>query len=153
LARGGAELSVSTANGRFPLHRHDPDQPRAMTAGAARSAAGKAAFVRRAREFRTIAAMLRLFCRAHHGARGAALCPGCAELHDYAHRRLERCPFGEAKPSCVNCTVHCYKPHMRERVREIMRWAGPRMLWRHPVLALRHLIDDRRPAPRLQRSR
>ena len=61
--------------------------------------------------------------------------------------------FGDAKPTCANCAVHCYKANMRERVRAAMRWAGPRMLWRHPVLAIRHMIDGRLPAPALQRSR
>jgi hypothetical protein len=28
-----------------------------------------------------------------------------------------------------------------------MRYAGPRMLLRHPVLALRHVADGKRPAP------
>jgi len=107
-------------------------------------------FSRRAREFKTIAAMLRMYCRAHHGSERAALCPDCAQLHDYARRRLERCVFGETKPTCANCTVHCYKPAMRERVRVVMRWAGPRMLWRHPVLAVRHMLDGRLPAPELQ---
>lgn len=110
--------------------------------------------VRRDREFRTIVAMLRMYCRAHHAPpQGTALCPECTELHDYARRRLERCVFGEAKPTCANCTVHCYKAVMRERVRQVMVWAGPRMLWHHPVLAIRHIIDGRRPAPMLQRVR
>jgi hypothetical protein len=87
---------------------------------------------RRAREFKMIAAMLRMYCRAHHGANDAPLCQHCAELHEYARRRLQRCVFGEAKPTCVNCAVHCYKASMRERVREAMRWAGPRMLWHIP---------------------
>lgn len=103
---------------------------------------------RRAREFRTIVAMLRIYCHAHHASQGPALCPECAELHDYAQRRLERCVFGDAKPTCAKCTVHCYKPVMRERVRQVMMWAGPRMLWRYPVLAVRHMIDGRRIPPR-----
>ena len=108
---------------------------------------------RRTREFKTIAAMLRLYCRAHHQASDAALCPDCLALHDYARRRLARCVFGEAKPTCANCAVHCYSASMRERVRQVMRWAGPRMLWRHPILALHHLIDGRRPTPLLNQSR
>ena len=108
---------------------------------------------RRAHEFNTIAAMLRMYCRAHHDAEGALLCRDCRELESYACRRLERCVFGDDKPTCANCTVHCYKADMRERVRAIMRWAGPRMVWRHPLLAIRHTIAGRRPAPRLQRSR
>jgi hypothetical protein len=112
-----------------------------------------ARFVRRAREFKTIGAMLEMYCRAHHGSAGVALCADCAQLRDYAHRRLERCLFGESKPTCAKCAVHCYKAVMRERVMTMMRWAGPRMLWRHPVLAIRHMIDERRFIPTLQRSR
>ncbi len=107
---------------------------------------------RRAREFTMIAAMLRMYCRSHHQT-AEPLCNECMELHDYARRRLERCVFGEAKPTCANCTVHCYKADMRERIRVVMRWAGPRMLWRHPVLAVRHMLDGHLPAPQLQRSR
>lgn len=113
--------------------------------------ADRVPFKRRGREFKMIAAMLRMYCAAHHGAKQDRLCKDCAELHDYARRRLERCVFGENKPTCANCTVHCYKENMRERIRQLMRWAGPRMLWRHPVLAVRHMIDDRLPAPTLQR--
>ena len=91
--------------------------------------------------------MIAMYCRHHHGGREP--CPGCAELGDYARRRLERCVFGDAKPTCANCTVHCYKAEMREKVRAVMRWAGPRMLLRHPVLAILHLADGRRPAPKL----
>ena len=105
-------------------------------------------FVRRRRELRTIEAMARMYCRHHHHG-GEELCAECAELHDYARRRLERCVFGDAKPTCANCTVHCYKADMRERVRVMMRWSGPRMLLRHPVIAILHMIDGRRPAPRL----
>src|ERR1039458_3211253 len=105
--------------------------------GLVKDTEGRVEFIRRAREFKTIAAMLRMYCRTHHGSKDASLCDDCVELHDYARRRLERCLFGEAKPTCTHCTVHCYKAVMRERVRQVMRWAGPRMLWRHPVLAVR----------------
>ena len=106
-----------------------------------------ARFERRARERRTVETMVRMYCRLHHG--GPAPCAGCADLLGYANRRLERCLFGDAKPTCANCVVHCYRAAERERMREIMRWAGPRMLLRHPVLGLLHLIDGRRPAPML----
>ena len=33
---------------------------------------------------------------------------------------------------------------MRERVRAVMRYSGPRMLTRHPVLAVAHLADGRK---------
>lgn len=103
--------------------------------------------IRRGRELKTLAAMMRLYCRHHHGSK--ALCAECDSLWDYARRRTERCIFGDAKPTCANCVVHCYRADMRERVREMMRWSGPRMAFRHPLLALLHLIDGRRPVPLL----
>jgi hypothetical protein len=106
---------------------------------------------RRYRERRTIEVMVHMYCRDHHGTRDA-LCAECAALMDYAARRLERCVFGDDKPTCANCTVHCYSKDMRERVRAVMRYAGPRMLPRHPWLGIAHLIDGRRPAPELPKK-
>jgi hypothetical protein len=116
-------------------------------------AGGRLDLTRRTREFRMIATMLRMYCHSHHASEPARLCPECLALHEYARRRLERCVFGDAKPTCANCTVHCYKASMREQIRQVMRWAGPRMLWRHPVLAVRHILDGRKPAPTLLPSR
>ena len=59
----------------------------------------------------------------------------------YARVRLDKCRYGTEKPTCANCPTHCYKPAMRERVREVMRYSGPRMLRKHPVLAVAHLVD------------
>lgn len=70
-------------------------------------------------------------------------------LFAYAKKRLDKCVFGEEKPACKQCPVHCYQPAKREEMKQIMRWAGPRMLWRHPILTVRHLIDDKRPVPEL----
>ena len=108
-------------------------------------------FSRRAREAKTLDAMIRMHCMHHHGS--GPLCTECEALSGYARRRLERCVFGDAKPTCANCVVHCYRGDMRERVREVMRWAGPRMLLRHPVLAVWHLADSRRPVPLLPGGR
>jgi len=97
-----------------------------------------------AREKKTIAAMVQLYCRKKHGG-GGTLCDECSELLDYATCRLDRCPYGPQKPTCAKCPVHCYKPQMREQVKEVMRFAGPRMLLRHPILAVRHLLDGWQP--------
>ncbi|NLS56158.1 nitrous oxide-stimulated promoter family protein [Hafnia alvei] len=70
-------------------------------------------------------------------------------LYAYAVKRLDRCVFGAEKPACKQCPVHCYQPAKREEMKQIMRWSGPRMLWRHPILTIRHLIDDQRPVPEL----
>jgi hypothetical protein len=62
-------------------------------------------------------------------------------------QRLEKCPFEEGKTTCARCPVHCYKPEMREKIRAVMRYSGPRMLYRHPMLTIFHIIDGRRKAP------
>jgi len=78
---------------------------------------------------------------AHHGE-SSALCPACNELLDYSHMRIERCPLLESKPTCTKCWIHCYDLVRREQVKKIMRYSGPRMIFRHPVLAVLHLIDE-----------
>jgi predicted amidophosphoribosyltransferase len=95
------------------------------------------------REKTTVAAMVRLWCRNHH--HGGGLCPECGALLKYSLDRLERCPFGDDKPTCKACPVHCYQRERREEMREVMRYAGPRMLWRHPILSILHLWDGRKP--------
>lgn len=107
---------------------------------------------RMARERRTIDAMIALYCRDHNGGTGS-LCPDCLELMEYAHARLSKCPFQASKPTCAKCPIHCYRPAMRERVRAVMRYAGPRMLYRHPILALWHMLDGLRKPPPLPRRR
>ncbi len=99
------------------------------------------------RELKTVKVMIEIYCRGHHSKDGV-LCHVCQELWDYAQARVERCPFGKDKPTCVNCTVHCFKPEMRERIRSVMRYAGPRMPARHPILSVFHFIDGKRPTPR-----
>ena len=106
-------------------------------------------FVRRAREIKTIETMVRMYCRGQRHEGRAPLCAECGDLLQYAARRLERCVFGDAKPTCANCVVHCYKADIREQVRVVMRWAGPRMMLRHPIMGIAHLIDERRPVPKL----
>ena len=103
---------------------------------------------RLAREWKTMAAVVRCYCRNRHGA-AAELCPECQGLLDYATLRLDRCRFGAEKPTCANCPVHCYQHDRREQMKAVMRQAGPRMLWRDPVLSFRHWLDGFRKAPLL----
>lgn len=123
-----------------------PAAPAAATA--TRRAHDHQHFPRLARELETMHAMVRIYCRDHHG-RNPDLCDECQELMTYATRRLDRCVFGDDKPTCANCKVHCYNSTMREQVRIVMRYAGPRMISRHPILAIRHILDGKRPAPDL----
>jgi hypothetical protein len=97
------------------------------------------------REKKTITAMVRLFCREQHTHN--SLCSDCNILLQYALLRLDRCPYQERKTTCAQCPVHCYQPEMRLKIQQIMRYSGPRMIYRHPVMAARHLIDGRRKIP------
>ncbi|WP_195268522.1 nitrous oxide-stimulated promoter family protein [Eubacterium sp. 1001713B170207_170306_E7] len=93
-------------------------------------------------EQRIVEEMIRLYCSKKHHHK--ALCPDCQALLDYALGRLERCPFQDSKSFCSHCPVHCYKPAMRKRVQEVMRFSGPRMLLHHPVLVVKHMIESNR---------
>jgi len=97
------------------------------------------------RERQTVAVMIGLYCRKKH--RSSDLCGECRELLDYALERIETCPFQGRKTTCARCPVHCYPSVMRERIRIVMRYAGPQMLFRHPALAIMHLIECRYKAP------
>lgn len=92
-------------------------------------------------EKKVVGMMVRIYCRRHHGTT-AGLCEECAGLLDYARKRLENCPKGNRKSSCRKCEIHCYSRENRARIREVMRYVGPRMLFIHPIAALRHLISE-----------
>lgn len=98
---------------------------------------------KREREKEIVSLMIRLYCRKNHKA-GKTLCPDCQELTRYAIERSNKCPFMETKTFCSNCRVHCYRKDMRERIRKVMAFSGPRMIWHHPILALRHLIESKK---------
>ncbi|MFC2079750.1 nitrous oxide-stimulated promoter family protein [Candidatus Bipolaricaulota bacterium] len=99
------------------------------------------------RERKTVAAMIQIYCRNQH-RKDSIPCPECRTLLEYATSRIEACPFRDDKPTCASCAVHCYRTEMREQIRAVMRYAGPRMLARHPLLAVTHLIDGRRRQPK-----
>ncbi len=91
------------------------------------------------KEKNTVHAMIHLYCKENHRD-SDELCQDCSDLYDYAMKRLENCPYGVEKPSCSKCTTHCYKPEMQKKVRDVMRYSGPRMILHHPVMAVDHLI-------------
>ncbi|MBI5878247.1 MAG: nitrous oxide-stimulated promoter family protein [Chloroflexi bacterium] len=108
------------------------------------------------RERRTIKYMIEIYCK-EHGHAGNSLCSECQSLYDYAMQRVDKCPFKDDKPTCAKCPVHCYKPAMREQVRQVMRFSGPRMALRHPLLTVLHFRDEyvraRREKAALKRER
>lgn len=110
---------------------------------------------KREREKAMVSDMILLYCQKQHkllrkssGLKKTDFCPECAELEEYARMRSDKCPFMETKTFCSNCKVHCYKPDMRERIRIVMRFSGPRMLFVHPAAAIRHVIESRKEAAR-----
>ena len=110
---------------------------------------------RLAREYLTLRKMVAIYCADNHAGVSASPCPECRAFLYYAGQRLERCPYGDGKPTCARCPVHCYKRRQRRQARRIMRYAGPRMLLRHPWLTLRHSFDKLRRVehPRVLRRR
>ena len=96
---------------------------------------------KRAREQAVVGEMIALYCHGNHGSARGELCSECAELAQYAQKRTARCPFMATKTFCSQCKVHCYAPEMRERIRQVMRYAGPRLMLSHPVMTVHHGID------------
>lgn len=104
---------------------------------------------KREREKRTVSLMIRIYCKKKHETE-KELCPECEALDAYAKMRSDKCPFMENKTFCSNCHVHCYKGDMREKIRAVMRFSGPRMIFHHPIMAIRHVIDSKREKKRLE---
>ena len=102
---------------------------------------------KRQKEQYVVEEMIRLYCRKNHPKekrQEGKKCPDCQRLSDYAKQRSQKCPFMEEKTFCANCKVHCYKPEMREQIRQVMRFSGPRMLLYHPFLAIWHLVCSKK---------
>lgn len=98
---------------------------------------------KREREKELVSQMIALYCKKKHGNK-QGLCTECNELDKYARQRSDKCPFMETKTFCSNCKVHCYKPVMREKIREVMRFSGPRMIFSHPITAIRHVAETKK---------
>lgn len=104
---------------------------------------------KREREKQTVSEMIALYCRKNHKTKKGALCDECRRLTEYAVMRSDRCPFMENKTFCSNCKVHCYAPEMREKIRKVMRYSGPRMIFHHPVMVIRHVIESKKERRRI----
>ena len=107
---------------------------------------------KRMREKHIVSEMIALYCRKNHGAKKGTLCDECARLIAYAHERSDKCPYMEKKTFCSSCKTHCYKQEMREKIRTVMRYSGPRMMTVHPVLAIRHLIESKAEKRRMNKT-
>jgi hypothetical protein len=107
-------------------------------------------------EIKTVGIMIDIYCRHQHGADklgNGKLCNSCQELSSYARQRSLKCPFGEDKPVCGKCRVHCYKPQMKAEIRKVMQFSGPKMIYSHPILAIRHLMATHKAAPEKEKRK
>jgi hypothetical protein len=93
-------------------------------------------------EEKTVSLMVALYCRKNH-SRDGILCSTCKSLLEYALHKLATCPLQPNKPVCSNCEIHCYIPEQRESIRKMMRFSGPRMVFRHPVIGLTYMIKKK----------
>jgi hypothetical protein len=112
---------------------------------------GKSIDNKREYEKQVVSQMITIYCKKQHKSNGT-LCSECQQLDEYAKQRSDKCPFMETKTFCSNCKVHCYKPEMREKIRAVMRFSGPRMIFYHPVTAVRHLIETKKEKKRLEKK-
>ena len=104
---------------------------------------------KREREKEVVSLMIKIYCSKKHHTRGP-LCDDCKQLDEYARFRSDKCPFMETKTFCSNCKVHCYNPQMREKIREVMGFSGPRMILYHPFMAIRHVLETKREKKKLE---
>lgn len=103
---------------------------------------------RSAKEVKVLRKMIEIYCRGHKHTSDGQLCSSCKALLLYARERSAKCPFGENKSFCNNCTIHCYKPEMREQIRKVMRYSGPRSIFYHPILMIQHIIETKKQSGR-----
>ncbi len=93
------------------------------------------------REKRLIPVMIKMYCHGKHKTKGKEICSSCKELEEYALYRLEKCPFKINKKFCSFCKIHCYKPDMRDKIKDVMKYSGPRMIFTHPIFAVKHVVQ------------
>lgn len=93
------------------------------------------------REKKTIKLMINIYCRKNHKMKDGQLCDDCNELLEYAHKRLSFCKFGENKSTCSRCPIHCYKKDMKEKVKKVMKFSGPRLIIYNPVELIKHTLN------------
>lgn len=107
--------------------------------------------MKQSKELEVVELMIRLYCaKKHKGKEG--LCAECNELLEYVKLRRSKCPWGDNKPFCSNCKIHCYKPDMRAKIKDVMKFSGPRIVFRHPIIAVKHLIETKRQKKKLKQE-
>jgi len=122
-----------------------------------------------ARDLQTLADMIEIWCEGHHAdlercplqseaarlgiyRRRVRLCEECAGHLGYAEKRRALCPK-DPKPFCAHCEIRCYRREEASWQRQVMRYSGPRSMWRgHFLDGLRHMLATFRHRRRWSRS-
>lgn len=104
------------------------------------------------KDLKILALFTSVYCHDHHhetrlpldnlpdslkGLKRYQCCAECLDFLQYAIERRLKCPV-EEKPVCKHCTIHCYRPGHRERVREVMRYSGKTLIRRGRIDLLWH---------------
>lgn len=98
---------------------------------------------RREKKHEIVEKMIETYCtKQKHLNDGGKLCSDCDELLNYSLQRTTRCPHVEKTLFCVNCPTPCYKPDMKEKMRIMMKYSGPRFFFSHPLIVLEHVMYD-----------
>lgn len=97
------------------------------------------------KDLRTLAWFIQIYCRNKHadadkalpelkgfdlekiGAKSVPICRACEKLLTHAFVKRAHCPFNP-KPACKHCETHCYQPTYRQRIREVMRYSGKKLV-------------------------
>lgn len=104
--------------------------------------------IKRDKELAVVRLMIGLYCKKMHKC-SDILCSECLVMQDYVEHRLSKCPHNDDKPFCSNCKIHCYKADMRLKIKGVMRFSGPRMIFHHPIVAIQHVIENKKDKRRL----
>lgn len=73
------------------------------------------------------------------GGENLLLCEDCHKLLAHAVVKRTHCPMNP-KPMCKHCPNHCYHPMYREKIREVMRVSGKRLLLTGRIDYLLHML-------------
>ncbi|QOR35411.1 nitrous oxide-stimulated promoter family protein [Clostridium sp. 'deep sea'] len=90
-------------------------------------------------EKQLVSKMIQIYCAKHHHPPND-ICSECLQLLEYCHLKLDSCPLKQAKPSCGRCTIKCYAKDMQEKIKAVMRFSGPRILFYEPIATIHYFI-------------
>ncbi len=107
------------------------------------------------RDLKTLATFIRVYCHGKHDRQSLVvmrgfdlrkihgkpleLCPECTKLLQHALVKRTHCPR-DPKPQCKHCPTHCYAKNYRQQIREVMKYAGMKLMFSGRIHYLFHLL-------------